>query len=94
MSSEQFASSAEFNGAEEFTAPSHPMPQTTVQQGLPISVPVQPTGDARVDAALERLQELDQVPTSEQVEIYADIHQRLTAALGDTADAPETQGVS
>ncbi|MEY4169940.1 MAG: hypothetical protein RLZ94_1013, partial [Actinomycetota bacterium] len=35
------------------------------QQGLPISVPVQPTGDTRVDAALERLQELDQVPIEE-----------------------------
>jgi hypothetical protein len=62
----------------------------TVQQGLPISVPVEPSGDARVDAALERLQELDQVTTTEQVEIFADIHKRLTAALGDTADARET----
>ena len=47
-----------------------------VQQGLPIAVPVQPTGDARVDAALERVQELDQVTTADHVEIYADIHQR------------------
>lgn len=54
-----------------------------VQQGLPISVPVQPTGDARVDAALERLQELDQVTIEEHAEIFGDIHARVTAALGD-----------
>lgn len=53
------------------------------QQGLPIAVPVQPTGDARVDAALERLQELDQVPIGEHAEVFGDIHARLSAALGD-----------
>ena len=40
----------------------HPQ-ELNVQQGLPIAVPVQPTGDARVEAALERVQELDQVTT-------------------------------
>jgi hypothetical protein len=53
------------------------------QQGLPIAVPVQPTGDARVDAALERLQELDQVPIEEHADVFTDIHVRLSAALGD-----------
>jgi len=46
-------------------------------------VPVQPTGDTRVDAALERLQELDQVPIEEHAEVFGDIHARLTSALGD-----------
>jgi hypothetical protein len=55
------------------------------QQGLPIAVPVQPTGDTRVDAALERLQELDQVPIEEHAEVFGDIHARLSAALGDAA---------
>ena len=59
-----------------------------VQEGLPISVPVQPTGDARVDAALERLQELDAVPIEEHADIFGDIHARLSAALGD-ASQPE-----
>ncbi|MGA1701632.1 MAG: hypothetical protein ACO4BY_10945 [Candidatus Nanopelagicales bacterium] len=59
-----------------------------VQEGLPISVPVQPTGDARVDAALERLQELDTVPIEEHADIFRDIHARLSAALGD-ASQPE-----
>ncbi len=58
-------------------------PEEGVQQGLPISVPVEPTGDARVDAALERLLELDEAPVGEHVEVFADIHARLTAALGD-----------
>lgn len=55
-----------------------------VQQGLPIAVPVQSTGDARVDAALERLQDLDQVPIGEHAEVFADIHGRLSGALGDS----------
>ena len=53
------------------------------QQGLPIAVPVAPTGDARVDAALERLQDLDQVPIVEHAEVFSDIHSRLSAALAD-----------
>lgn len=53
------------------------------QQGLPIAVPVQPTGDTRVDAALERLQELDQISIEEHAEVFGDIHARLSAALGD-----------
>lgn len=56
---------------------------TGEQQGLPIAVPVLPTGDTRVDAALERLQELDQISIEEHAEIFSDIHARLSAALGD-----------
>lgn len=55
------------------------------QQGLPIAVPVAPTGDSRVDAALERLQELDQVPIEEHGEVFSDIHARLSGALGDAS---------
>jgi hypothetical protein len=57
--------------------------ENAVQQGLPITVPVEPTGDARVDAALERLQELDQVPIEEHAEVFGDIHVRLSGALGE-----------
>lgn len=64
--------------------------ELNVQQGLPIAVPVQTTGDARVDAALERVQELDQATTADHVEIYADIHGRLMAALGDSAVSEDT----
>lgn len=43
----------------------------------------QSTGDARVDAALARLTELDQRPPAEHVAIYEDIHRRLQEALTD-----------
>lgn len=43
--------------------------------------------DARVEAALARLDDLDDAPVHEHAEIYSDIHARLTAALAD-ATAP------
>jgi len=63
--------------------PAHPVAQAQ-QQGLPIAVPVQATGNARVDAALERLQELDQASIEEHAEVFSDIHARLSSALGDS----------
>jgi len=51
--------------------------------GLPDST----SGDARVDAALARLDDLDEVPVHEHAEVFSDIHARLTAALAD-ATAP------
>lgn len=68
-------------------------PHDSQQQGLPIAVPVQATGDPRVDAALERLQELDQVPIEEHAEVFGDIHARLSAALGE-AQAPDAGAAS
>lgn len=65
-----------------------PSDELAVQQGLPITVATESTGDTRVDAALERLQELDQVSIEEHAEIFGDIHARLTAALGE-ASQPE-----
>ncbi len=62
-----------------------------VQEDLPLEVPaslppVDPTGEPRVDAALERLAELDGAPVSEHVEVFTDIHARLTGALADLGD--------
>lgn len=45
------------------------------------------SGDARVDAALARLDDIDEAPVHEHAEIFADIHTRLTSALAD-ATAP------
>jgi hypothetical protein len=47
-------------------------------------VPV--TGDARVDAATARLDEVTDLPTAEHVGVYDDVHRRLQDALAD-ADA-------
>ena len=45
--------------------------------------PGEPGRDPRVDDALSRLAELEQLPLAEQVEVYADIHRRLAAVLSD-----------
>jgi hypothetical protein len=49
------------------------------------AVPV--TGDARVDAATARLDELADLPTSDHVAVYDDVHQRLQDALSDADPA-------
>jgi len=41
------------------------------------------TGDARVDAATARLEEIPDLPTSDHVGIYDDVHRRLQDALSD-----------
>jgi hypothetical protein len=49
----------------------------------PEADPVEPTGEARVDAAVERLRELARRPPAEHVAIYEDVHRRLQDALAD-----------
>jgi hypothetical protein len=44
------------------------------------------TGDADVDAALERLDELDSRPVDEHAAVYDDVHRRLGAVLDGSAD--------
>ncbi|MGN6244115.1 MAG: hypothetical protein ACTHQ3_10665 [Motilibacteraceae bacterium] len=44
-----------------------------------------PTGEDRVDAALERLPELDRLPTAEHVAVYEEVHRSLQDALGAAA---------
>ena len=46
------------------------------------SVP-QPTGVQTVDAAVERLAELDALPTNEHVAVYDAVHRQLQDALAD-----------
>ena len=42
---------------------------------------VDTTGDERVDAALARLTELEQVPLTEHPAVFDDVHRRLQEAL-------------
>ena len=42
-----------------------------------------PTGEPRVDAALQRLQDISAAPVDEHVAIYDDVHRRLQDALAD-----------
>lgn len=54
----------------------------------PLELPVwEPTGEGRVDAALDRIHELDELPTSEHVAVFEDIHRRLQEALADVTHA-------
>ncbi|MFI8189114.1 hypothetical protein ACIF8T_10000 [Streptomyces sp. NPDC085946] len=47
----------------------------------PLGVPRTPTGDAAVDAALERLGDADHLATDGHVEVYEDVHRGLRDAL-------------
>lgn len=54
-----------------------PVPATQLR------LPPEPTGDARVDGALERLGDLEDLPTAEHVAVLEDVHRRLQSALAD-----------
>ena len=41
------------------------------------------TGDARVDDAIARLDDLPGLPLAEHLAVFEYVHERLTAALGD-----------
>lgn len=46
------------------------------------------TGDERVDAAMARLDELEDVPTASHPEIFQDVHRRLQDALAGIDGEP------
>jgi hypothetical protein len=51
------------------------------------------TGDERVDAAMARLGDLAEAPTSAHPEIFQDVHRRLQDALtGIDGDQPSADG--
>ncbi|MFF0964939.1 hypothetical protein ACWDQO_10695 [Streptomyces sp. NPDC003703] len=56
----------------------------------PLGVPRTPTGDADVDAALERLGDADHLGTDGHLEVYEDVHGGLRDALTalDTRPGP------
>jgi hypothetical protein len=44
---------------------------------------IRATGDSRVDSALTKLQNIEQLDVNEHSEIYSEIHTDLSAALSD-----------
>ncbi|MCG7207592.1 MULTISPECIES: hypothetical protein [Streptomyces] len=56
----------------------------------PIDVPRTPTGDAEVDARLDRLADADHLATDGHLEVYEDVHRGLRDALTalDTRPGP------
>jgi hypothetical protein len=63
------------------------IPSPATMPAAPVRVVVQEvpttTADPRVDDALSRLAEIDTLPLTEQVEVYTDIHRRLSGVLAD-----------
>lgn len=45
------------------------------------ATPAEPTGDTRVDGALAELHRIDELPVSEHVAVYDEVHRRLQDAL-------------
>lgn len=54
-------------------------------QMLLIKPEVEPTGDARIDAALDRMRDVSQLPTSEHVEVFEEVHRRMQDLLADSS---------
>lgn len=54
------------------------------EEVVALELPVwEPTGEGRVDAALDRLHDVVNLPTAEHVEVYEDVYRRLGEALAD-----------
>jgi hypothetical protein len=71
-------------------------PSSQLERGQQTSQ-IEPTADAPgqigqpdVDAALEELAKLENLPVAEHVDVYDDVHQRLAAAISDDPDRPPT----
>ncbi|WP_055707578.1 hypothetical protein, partial [Streptomyces puniciscabiei] len=47
----------------------------------PLNIPRTPTGNAEVDAQLERLGDADHLATDGHIEVYEDVHRGLRDAL-------------
>jgi hypothetical protein len=44
------------------------------------------TGDAKVDAAMQRLKDTAELPVSEHLEVFDEVHRRLQDVLSETHD--------
>jgi len=51
---------------------------------LAVKAEVEPTGDLRVDAALARMQDVNELPTDDHIAVFEDVHRRLQDALADS----------
>ncbi len=53
----------------------------TTAEPQPLGVTVAATGNAEVDAAVERLGDADELPVHAHIEVYEDVHQGLRDTL-------------
>ncbi|MDX6353174.1 MAG: hypothetical protein QOF98_77 [Streptomyces sp.] len=77
--SEPYAAPGAPGGSGAPAAPEEPAPDPVGPQ--PLGVVVAPTGNAEVDAAVERLGDADELPTQGHIEVYEDVHHGLREAL-------------
>ena len=70
--------------SEEPTAEAAPQDEA-VAETLPLAVLAQwtPTGDVRVDTAIELLSGIHVHPVAEHIEVFGDVHRRLQDALAE-----------
>jgi hypothetical protein len=57
-----------------------------MQQQMPMKVAEESIDDPRVAAAIERLDDLDDLPVHEHVAVFTDVQSRLTEALSSVGD--------
>lgn len=56
------------------------------EEQLPlVTQPWTPTGDVRVDTAVELIGDLANLPTTEHLAVYEDVHRRLQETLADAS---------
>ena len=48
--------------------------------------PIVPTGETRVDGAMDRLHELSNLPAIEHVSVFEDVHRRLHESLTNNSE--------
>ena len=60
-------------------------PNDVASQMLLIKPEVEPTGDAQIDAALDRMRDVSELPTAEHVEVFEEVHRRMQDLLVDSS---------
>ncbi|MFF9152576.1 hypothetical protein ACF1AB_10195 [Streptomyces sp. NPDC014846] len=71
-----------------------PEPEYDPAAPAPLEVPRTPTGNAEVDAQLERVADVDHLATDGHIEVYEDVHRGLRDALTALDARPGPPGPS
>ncbi|MDX2598100.1 MULTISPECIES: hypothetical protein [Streptomyces] len=74
-------SASEEEAVPEAGAEHAPVTEYDPAAPAPLNVPRTPTGNAEVDAGLERLADTDHLATDGHLEVYEDVHRGLRDAL-------------
>ena len=63
-------------------------PENDLQEELSLGnlKPIIPTGETRVDGAMDRLNELSDLPAIEHVAVFEDVHRRLHDSLTEPSE--------